>query len=379
MKQIPLLVPRMPQAHKLTSYLQLIDQNQWYTNFGPLNSEFERRIIQDTATAFTADNVTTICNCTIGLELALQTLGLKPGAKVLIPSITFVATATAVVRCGFVPMFADVDPLTWVLTPEIARSALVDASLGAVMPVSTFGYAHDTRGWDEFLEETGVPVIIDAAGAYGNQLPGETTDVVYSFHATKSFGAAEGGVIISRNTRRIRKIRQLANFGIDTSTGLLADFGTNGKMSEYHCAVGLASFDEWEETKRARRKLYKSYLGHLAHHLKEATLQNKDPDGVYPLMPVALPRGINVEKTRLRLLDAGIETRRWYAPSLHTHPALNHFPTMSLPHALDLGQRILGLPFFIGLSDEQIIYICVHLAEIIDEYNQADPCALSAT
>lgn len=365
MNRIPLLVPRMPLADTLIPYLRQIDQNRWYTNFGPLNTEFERRLLQDTAPTLGPDNITTVANCTVGLELALQALELRPGARVMLPAITFVATATSIIRCGFVPVFADIDATSWVLTPAIARTAAAQLGVDAVMPVSTFGYAHDADEWDEFSRETGLPVIIDAAGAYGNQRPGKVADVVYSFHATKSFGAAEGGAVISGDAKRIARIRQLANFGIDTSTGLLAGHGTNAKMSEYHCAIGLASFDEWDETQRTRRDLHARYLLALANHVSEVTLQAKDLRGVYPLMPVALPAGIEVQAVRAQLLEAGIETRRWYAPGLDSHPALRQYQTGDLRVSNDMGSRILGLPFFIGLGDEQIARICTTLATVI--------------
>ena len=365
MNRIPLLVPRMPLADTLVPYLRQIDQNRWYTNFGPLNTEFERRLLEDTAPSLGPDNITTVANCTVGLELALQALELRPGARVMLPAITFVATATAVIRCGFVPVFADIDAASWVLTPAIARTNVDQLGIDAVMTVSTFGYAHDAAEWDDFSRQTGLPVIIDAAGAYGNQRPGEFADVVYSFHATKSFGAAEGGAVVSGDPRRIARIRKLANFGIDVSTGLLTGHGTNGKMSEYHCAIGLASFDEWAETQRTRRDLHTRYLTALASHVGEVTLQVKDPNGVYPLMPVALPPGIDVQDLRTRLSEAGIETRRWYAPGLHLHPALQQYPTGDLRVSNDIGSRILGLPFFIGLDDEQIVRICTTLSTVI--------------
>lgn len=366
--RIPLLVPWMPRAERLLPYLKQIDENRWYTNFGPLNAEFERRLLADCAPHLGPTNITTVSNCTVGLELALQALNLPAGSTVLIPAITFVATATAVIRVGLEPVIGDVDPYTWALGPEQARQALAHGRVDAVMPVATFGYAHDTNEWDRFTSETGIPVVIDAAGAYGNQQVGHTTDVVYSFHATKSFGAAEGGAVLSAEESRIATIRKLANFGIDTSTGLLAGKGTNGKMSEYHCAIGLASFDEWEHIKQQRRRLYRFYVQALADRAPSACLQRKDPNGVYPVMPVLLPAGATAERVRAQLTERGVETRRWYAPGLHLHPALRSAPTAGdLPHATALGERIIGLPFFMGMTDEQVVYVCSHLQEAINE------------
>lgn len=371
MKRIPLLVPRMPKTDRLIAYLEQIDQNQWYTNFGPLSRELERKVIEDGSQDLGLENITTVSNCTVGLELALQAFNLQPGARVLIPAITFVATATAVLRVGMVPVLSDIDPQTWVLTPEIAEEATRQGHIDAVMPVSTFGYAHDASAWDRFSEKTGIPVVIDAAGAYGNQGVGQLTDVVFSFHATKSFGAAEGGAVLSSSASRIKAIRRLANFGIDTANGQLCDVGTNAKMSEYHCAIGLASFDEWEETKRVRRGLFQRYQSLLHKACPELCHQAKDPNGIYPLMSVALPKGINAEQVQNELAKRAIETRRWYSPSLHVHPALESAPRAnSLAVATDLGTRIIGLPFFMELSDAQMAYVCDSLKQVLAEQVQ---------
>ncbi|SDW23551.1 DegT/DnrJ/EryC1/StrS family aminotransferase [Lysobacter enzymogenes] len=359
MTTIPLLVPHMPQAESLMPYLRQIDHNRHYTNFGPLNAEFERRIAADVGRQWLPEQVTTVSNCTVGLELALQALGLRTGARVLIPAITFAATVTAVLRVGMQPVLSDVDRDSWLLSPQLARSALADGGIDAVIPVSTFGCPQDPLAWDAFVRETSVPVLVDAAGAYGNQGPGEDIDVVYSFHATKSFGAAEGGAVLSRSTERIKRIRKLSNFGIDTSIAMLDSIGTNGKMSEYHCAIGLASFDQWEQTKRDRRDLSARYARALAERCPYLGYQDKPADGIYPLMPVLLPAGASAARWAEGLATLGIQTRRWYSPSLHNHPALHDVAKAgALEVAVDIGERILGIPFFIGMTDEHIARVC---------------------
>lgn len=359
---IPLLVPHMPKADSLIPYLRLIDQNRHYTNFGPLNAEFERRIAAHAGRQWLPEQVTTVSNCTVGLELALQALRLRPGARVLIPAITFAATATSVLRVGMEPVLSDVDSESWLLSPELARAALAGNRIDAVIPVSTFGCPQDPQAWDAFVRETAVPVLVDAAGAFGNQDPGEEIDVVYSFHATKSFGAAEGGAVLSRSVERIKRIRKLSNFGIDTSIAMLDSIGTNGKMSEYHCAIGLASFDQWEQTKRDRRDLSARYTRELARGCPFLSFQVKPVDGIYPLMPVLLPERASASRWAERLATQGIQTRRWYSPSLHNHPALREAEKANtLEVAIDIGERILGIPFFIGMTDEHIERVCAAL------------------
>lgn len=370
MTKIPLLVPHMPTAAQLGDYLAQIDVNRSYTNFGPLCREFERRILDELDPAGRGLSVTTVSNCTVGLELALQSASLPPRARILIPSLTFVATATAVVRAGHVPVLADVDPDNWTLTPAIAAALVGPHRVDAVMPVSTFGYAHDPSDWDRLSRECRVPVVIDAAGAFGNQQAGETTDVVFSFHATKSFGAAEGGVVVSRNRSRVEKIRRLSNFGIDLGVGTISEFGTNAKMSEYHCAIGLASFDMWAGVKSARVELHRRYQRALADTLPTLRLQQKDESGIYPLLPVLVPAGSLAASAAAFLAARDIEARRWYCPPLHRHPALAGAEVAGdLSVSDDIGGRILGIPFFIGMRDDEMQRVVQALSDWLEEGN----------
>lgn len=372
MQTLPLLVPSMPSAARLLPYLEQIDRNAHYTNFGPLNDRFEQRLLEAAAPTRQPLHATTLSNCTVALELALQSLDLAPGAKVLIPGITFAATATAVVRAGLQPVIGDVARGTWVLTPDIAQRALSEHAVAAVMPVSTFGHAHAPGEWDAFAERTGLPVVIDAAGAYGNQEAGERTDVVYSFHATKSFGAAEGGAVLSTNAERIARIRRLANFGLDTSIGQLVELGTNGKMSEYHAAIGLATFDEWPRIRQARIELHRAYLDELAAQCPRVRTQDRAVDGIYPLLTVLLPEGVSAASAVESLAAAGIQSRRWYSPSLHLHPALRGSARMaSLEVAIDIGERLLGIPFFIGLEAPARARVIAALNAAIDAQSGA--------
>ena len=107
-QRIPLLIPDMPLAEELLPWLKRIDATRWYSNFGPLVRELEGALIGMFALRNDkALHLTTVSNCTAGLELALIALDLKPGSRVLVPALTFVATATAVIRAGHVPVIAD--------------------------------------------------------------------------------------------------------------------------------------------------------------------------------------------------------------------------------------------------------------------------------
>lgn len=361
MSPIRLLVPDMPEHSEVMPYLRQIDAARWYANFGPLVLRFEEQLGPLLGTP--APYRCSVANCTLGLELAFTALGLPRGAKVLLPALTFVATASAVLRAGLTPVLADVDAQSWLLGADTAREFGRRQKIDCVMPVATYGCPLPLPAWDDFVADTGIPVLIDAAGAFGNQLVGERTTVAYSFHATKTFGIGEGGVVCARNKQVIAGLKQLSNFGIDVTTGFAMEAGSNAKLSEYHAAVGLAALQSWPQRMARRRKLHADYLDALHAHCPQVTPQQRPGDGVYSIMQVRLPDGIDNAIVAAAMKAAGIETRLWYLPLLDTHPAFGGaLPAGSLPVARRLAKSMLGLPFHLQLDSEAIRTVCSVLA-----------------
>lgn len=375
-RRIPLLVPELPTREELAPYLARIDASHWYTNFGPLVRELEAAITSRlTEDAGAAQHVVSVSNATLGLELALLALALPPGSRVLMPALTFVASASAAMRAGCVPVFCDVEPDTWVLTPRIAERALRRVRFDAVMPVSTYGCPQDMPAWDRFTEQTGIPVVVDAAGAFGNQRAAKRCIIVFSLHATKAFASAEGGLIASADAGLAARVRVLSNFGIDPSrisegtagsTGLVDSAGTNGKLSEYHAALALAALARWPDTSARRIAMHRAYLRLLAERCASLTTQERPPDGIYSIFPVLMPEGRRAADAFRFLRDRGIETRRWYCPPLPAHPAFSGMPVAGeLGVADSIGERLLALPFHLLLSDNDLASVTAVLAEFV--------------
>ncbi|HEX7817097.1 DegT/DnrJ/EryC1/StrS family aminotransferase [Dyella sp.] len=363
---IPLLVAQLPDTDALIPYLRQIDANRWYTNFGPLVTQLEQRFAASFAPSAVAPTAITASNGTAGLELALCALELPPGARVLLPALTFVATATSVIRSGYRPLIGDVDTATWLLTPEIARAYASRHRIDAVMPVATFGNPQDVDAWDRFVEETGIPVIIDAAGAFGNQRTGRRCHVVFSLHATKALAAGEGGMVVSHDRDLTTRVRRLSNFGIDLERGSQVFVaGENGKLSEYHAAVAHAALDQWPIVAERRRAVQARYQGILQQHCAMLGMQQRPEQGIYPILVGLLPAGIRARNLQPALLAQGIETRQWYCPTLDHHPAFANFAVGPLPIAHELAERLIGLPFFLDISEEQMQRVARALAELI--------------
>jgi dTDP-4-amino-4,6-dideoxygalactose transaminase len=365
--QVPLLAARLPDADALLPYLRRIDDNRWYTNFGPLVGELEQRLAHTFASQF-VPTVVTAANGTAALELALGALQLPAGATVLLPALTFVATATAVIRAGYRPLIADVDPDSWLLTPDHAHAWLANHRIDAVMPVATFGLAQSVTAWDAFHQQTGVPVLIDAAGAFGNQSAARHCHVAFSMHATKTLAAGEGGFVVTPDPAVAARVRQLSNFGIDLEcASQVFTPGCNGKLSEYHAAVAHAALDQWPQVCTQRRQAQARYQQMLRQYCPTVHGQPRDAEGVYPILVVALPAPHQARNLQARLASAGIQTRQWYCPTLDRHPAFRPFAPDALPVSHELSQRLLGLPFFMDITPAQMQHVCRTLGQLLEQ------------
>lgn len=372
---VPLLVPDMPAPDDLMPWLERIHNARHYTNFGPLVNTLESRFAENFGVAQEA--VTTVANATLGLELVLQALHLPKNAKILLPAFTFVATATAVLRAGYQPVLADVDANSWLLTPAIAHAAHAQTRIDAVMPVAAFGMPHNMREWQQFELETGLPVVIDAAAAYGSQwCEGEGT-LVFSLHATKSLPAGEGGLVVSTRPGLAAEVRRLSNFGIQLQhgstapVGALVSLGTNAKMSEYHAAIGLASLQKWEQKAKERQVLYAEIAQRINHMTGNALVWQKPGNGGVVQAPTLLCACLPDASIRRALeqacQQARIMTRRWYQPLLLDMEALRQCCLLlDAPNARVLGQTLLGLPFFLGITQTQQARIEAAINKVMD-------------
>ncbi len=368
---IKVLVPDMPTADEIAPYLAEIDESRWYTNFG----QCEQRLRAALSKQLDGAEIVTFSNATAALECALVSLGLRRGSRVLCPAFTFPATATAIVRAGLIPVWADVDPGTWCLTPQIAVEAWNRHPFDAVVPVCAFGAALDLVAWAAFEVRAGAPAIIDAAAAFGNQsAPHGMPPTCFSMHATKSLGAGEGGFILTFNSDWAEVLRAISNFGFALDRTASDRGGTNAKLSEYHAAVGLASLARWPQIAERRIALARMYRAGLWQCVPQDPVLQVRPDlDIRTTFETLLPAGTDVDAIAAALTADGIETRRWYYPPLYKHPAFAHFgPEPDLPATREISSRLLGLPFHTGLTEEDIERVCVTLARALEQSESTD-------
>ena len=357
MLKIPLLRPKLPDAQALLPFLQQIDFNQFYTNFGPLHKEFLTKLLElQAAKEKTSLFGSLTSSATLGIELALAALDLPAGSKVGVPALTFIATGTAIERCGHIPVVLDVDPNSWLLTTQQMPTGRDLSDIRAVIPVSTFGMPQDAQAWSAWSRVHQIPVIIDAASAWGAQLTAPDVTVVFSLHATKALSSGEGGLILTRNSELAARLRMMSNFGIGMDTAYIS---TNAKMSEYHAAIGLAHLNMWPDQVLARSSLMQKYRRAFSGIVGRVLEFQKDTGLFSPsLMCVRLVSRELRDELEAACSQSSIQTRRWYLPLLPQQPMLKStLVPWPIPHALSIADTLLGLPFFVDMTDEQFAHI----------------------
>lgn len=379
------LIPDLPSSEDVLPYLRRIDQARWYSNFGPLVSEFEDRLrgllsAGDSEGLSRPLHLTTLVSGHHALEIGLALSGVVPGKSVLVPAVTFPSCPLAVQNLGAIPLLTDIDPDTWRLTPTIARAAAARMQIDAVMPVAVYGVPVPAWEWDDFTQDTGIPVVIDAAAAVQAQRIPQCALVAHSLHATKPFGIGEGGLLIGRAPDVIAAARQYSNFGMVDRQSQMT--GSNAKMSEYHAAVALAQLDRWHDVKKRRSALLSAYVDCLRPLMDYVALQPSIDTAVVCNLMLLLkePRADEVLTEAKRI---GLALHRTYLPPLYRHP---HFQRLSLvdiagtilsrqpdvskrlahmPNSERLLAHLIGVPFHSFMAESDVASVVETLSPLL--------------
>jgi dTDP-4-amino-4,6-dideoxygalactose transaminase len=354
---IPVLRPRLPSAERLLPYLRRIDATRLYTNWGPLGLELEERLSR--CFSLPLGGVVSASSGTSALTAAILTAaGPAAGRRrfAIVPALTYVATAAAAESCGYTPRIADVDPGTWQLDPERVAARTDLDEVAVVIPVAPFGRPVPQTAWLEFRKRTGIPVVIDGAATFEaaasrERILGELP-VAMSFHATKAFATGEGGCVASTQTGVVEQIGQALNLGFSGSRDS-ATPSLNGKLSEYHAAVGLAELEGWNAKQEA--------AAHVLDLYRESFDRLGLPDRLVCAPEVASPYVLFQARTQLEaddvatsLAEDGISHRLWYEGGLQTHTRYAGRSSDPLPVTEELAPRLVGLPFAVDLEERAV-------------------------
>ncbi len=322
---------------------EAIDE-RWLSNNGVKLTAFERRLSEDLGGL----RCVATCNATLGLQIVLRALGVEGG--VVLPALTFVATAHAVAWERLTPVFADVEAETLCMGPAEA-AARIGPETGALLGVHLWGRSADPEGLEQLARERGLPLVYDAAHALGcshrgRPLAGFGDAAVLSFHATKVANSFEGGVVVTADPQLAERVATMRNFGFvdeDEIVGL----GTNAKMSEPAAAMGLASLEALPGFLAANRRNYLAYAEALAD-VPGVRLLPFDPEQAnchhigIAVDPVAA--GLDRDALRRVLVAENVLARRYFYPGCHRVPPYSEGPVPELPVTDAALDRCLSLP-----------------------------------
>ena len=314
-------------------------------------------------------------SCTSGLHLALLSLGVGPGDEVIVPDITWIASSAPITYVGATPIFADIDPESWCISPESIESRIT-VKTKAIIVVDLYGNMPDMDLIKKIADAHGIPIIEDSAEAIGSEYKGKKAGSfgaasVYSFHSSKTLTTGEGGMLVTDDKQIFDRSYFFRDHGRDLSSGKIlwnSEVGYKYKMSCMQAALGLAQLERIEEIIHKKRQIFGWYKD-LLQGQKGVQLNSEDRHvkNSYWLVTVIADNRYGLKKEDLiRLFDkSGVETRPFFYP-LSSLPAYEALPKkQENPIAAAISPYGINLPSGLHMDEEKVNYVVKVLKDIL--------------
>lgn len=351
---------------------------------GPKIEEFEKLLCQKTG----ADYSVACGNGTVALHLTALALHIQKGDHVIVPSLTFLATANAIRYCGADIIFADVDPETGLMRAEDLAKAIQYAEaqnlqVKYVYPVHLTGQCVDIKKIHALADKHNIKVVADGAHCLGAEYCGQPVGAVqgvemttYSFHPVKTIAMGEGGAITTNDEVLADKMQLLRSHAMEARPDIgpwayeMNDLGFNYRVSDIQCALGISQMKKLEkfiDRRRAIADLYDKLLSSLVPLVKPPARVSYSRSAWHLYAPRFDFASLGITRAELMsaLKDKGIGTQVHYIP-VHTQPYYkNLYGEANLPGAEEYYQNTLSLPLYPTLKDKDVEYIVDSLAEIL--------------
>jgi perosamine synthetase len=356
-------------------------RSDWLTT-GPKVAEFEQAF----ADFVNTKDAVAISSGTAALHAAVYALGIVPGDEVIVPTMTFAATANCVVFQGATPVFADVDPHALLISPAQVE-AKITSRTKAVITMDYTGHPADYDAIRSITNKHGIKLVADACHALGasyKERPvGSLADLsVFSFHPVKHIATGEGGMVTTNDSVLALRMRRFRNHGITTDYHQrekqgswfyeMVDLGYNYRLTDIQCALGLSQLSKLPRFLEKRRRIAKRYNDAFSHISNISPLAvSADVLHAYHLYVVKLnieSLGIDRMKLFQRLRQNGIGVNVHYIP-VHLHPFYrNKFGTEKglCPAAEAAYEQILSLPMHAEMTDRDVDTVCTTFQKIIE-------------
>lgn len=367
--QIPVAQPEL--GGNELAYVTDCIQTGWVSSKGKYVKKFE----DDFSKYINAPGAIAVSNGTVALHLALVALGVGPGDEVLVPDLTFAATANAVIYTGAIPVLVDVNPHTLCIDPQAATKAITSKTR-AIIPVHLYGHPSDMDAINELASKNSLFVIEDCAEALGTRYKGKHVGVfgdaaIFSFFGNKTITTGEGGMVNFKDSTVHKRAIILRDHGMDPDKRYWhTEIGYNYRMTNIQAAIGVAQLERinyFLEKKRWIAEQYTIRLKDISNIKLPSEYGNVFSS--YWLFTIELIGDLACDRDELlrRLTLNGIEARQVFIP-LHEMPPYKKYVKSSecFPVSTNVSKASLSLPSSAALTESEIEAVC-HVIEEVDK------------
>lgn len=344
----------------------------WISSAGALVPEFEKRF----AAYVGASQAVSVSNGTTGLVLALKALGIGCGDEVIVPNLTFGATANAVIQVGATPVFVDVLMKSMCMDPTEIEPRITPRTK-ALLPVHLYGFAADLPEIYAIAKRYSLLVIEDCAEALGtfsseSQVGTKADAGVFSFFANKVMTTGEGGMVVFKDLASSELARQMRSHGFSIQNRYWHEtWGTNFRMTNIQAAIGIGQLEQLPGFLDERSRIAEMYLNYLEPRVSSDWALPPSPSPELWsnwLFTLLLPREINPDQVITAMARQGVDSRRIFYP-LHLQPTFKQYVSESqdFGNSTELSERGISLPTWVGMRENEINFVASVLESCVSE------------
>ena len=342
-------------------YLKSCIETNWISSKGDFITKFEQQFAEFC-------NVSYASSCSSGtaaLHLALLALGIGKGDEVIIPNITFVATANVVRYCNATPVLVDVDKETWNIDPDKIKEKITSRTK-AIIPVHLYGNPCDMNKIMDIAKEYSLFVIEDAAEAHGAKYKGKMVGSIgdvgcFSLYGNKIITTGEGGMCVSNNEKIIDRINFLKNHAMSKLKKYWhEEIGYNYRLTNIQAAIGLAQLERIDKFIEKRKKIFEIYKKNLENvDGVEFQKQTKDSKMAFWMVSILVE---NRDELMEKLQQKGVETRPVFYPLNEMKP---YSSNALFQNSEFISYNGISLPTHVNLTEEEVSFICDSIKKIL--------------
>lgn len=356
---ITIVNPLLPPQEELNALIKEIYDSKWVTNNGKVHQQLEKELHH----FLDVKDFVLFNNGTVALVAALKSILDEVHGEIITTPFTFAATPHSITNTGNTPVFADVCYEKMTLDPQEAEK-LINKNTVAIMPVHVYGMPCDVEAFDELSKKYGVKIIYDGAHVVGTKLKeqgignwGDAT--AYSFHATKLYNTVEGGGVAIK-PEYLERLKRMRNFGILDENTVLED-GVNGKLSEFHAAVGLLNLKYYQKEYQRRQEISELYTQAFSkiEGLKVLELPENTTNSLqYYVLRVSQEYKYTRDQVYGKLKEQGVLARKYFQPICTDFKCYKNAKRGELFSAQKIAQEILCLPLNTRFGNDTYQNIC---------------------